>query len=138
MKNFLIMALTLFAVTACSKEEDPFQQEKNRLQGLWLLTEITGGIAGTGYEANFSHLEMTSQDRYALLDRESSNILQEGDYRLRTENEELIITFTPDDSEEVFFYDVEKTVTFGEQDQLLTLSDPCCDLFVYQFEREEE
>ena len=66
MKIFLLITLTVFALSACSKE-DTLQLEKNRLEGFWLLTELTGGISGTGYEANFDHLQMTNHNRYALM-----------------------------------------------------------------------
>ena len=135
MKNILLITLTVFALSACNKE-DTLQPEQNRLEGFWLLTEITGGIAGTGYEVNFDHLQMTNHNRYALMAYDS--FVQEGDYDLTIENDQLIIHFIPDMADTIIFHDVEKTVLFSEQDRKLVLSDPCCDSFVYPFEREGE
>ena len=135
MKNILLITLAAFAFFACSKEDTPWPEE-NRLEGFWLLTEIAGGIAGTGYEANFDHLQMTNNNRYSLMVFDA--VLQEGNYELSTENDELIIRFIPDSADAIIFDDVEKVVLLSEQDQKLVLSDPCCDSFVYLFEREGE
>ena len=135
MKNFLLITLTVFALSACSKE-DPLQHEKSRLVGFWQLTEITGGIAGTGYEANFDHLQMTNNNRYTLMVYDS--FIQEGDYDLTIENDQLTIRFIPDSADTIIFDDFEKAVLFSEEDRKLVLSDPCCDLYVYLFEKEGE
>ena len=61
------------------------------------------------------------------------SVVQEGDYDLTIENDQLIIRFIPDMVDTIIFDDVEKTVLFSEQDRKLVLSDPCCDSFVYPF-----
>ncbi len=135
MKNILFILLAVSALWACNKE-DPFEVDKNRLAGSWLLTEITGGIAGTGYEANFDRLQMTLGDRYALMNFDA--VVQEGTYQLSKEGGQLSIRFTPEPPDDLIFDEQEKAITFGDQDRQLVLSDPCCDNYVYQLEKDME
>lgn len=132
MKNAVLILLSALTLGACSKE-DALQQEMNRLRGTWNLAEITGGIAGTGYEADFAQLEMSNRNRYRLLADGAS--IQEGDYELTIEEEELVIRFTPNTPDNVNFDEFEKTILWQNNNRTLILSEPCCDLFVYNFER---
>lgn len=132
MKNALFISLTLITLFACSKEDSPTPQ--NGLEGRWLLTEITGGFIGTGYQAKFDHLQINTDNRYSLLLIDS--VLQAGDYELIPEDDKLKIRFFADETNNLFFADMDKTVLLSEQDQKLVLSEPCCDTFVYHFEKE--
>lgn len=135
MKNAIIILLAALALGACSKE-DRLAQEMNRLRGTWDLKEITGGIAGTGYEANFAQLVMRNQNRYSLLADNAP--VQEGSYALAIEEDKLVIRFTADTPDNIPFDEFEKTVQWQDNDRKLILNEPCCDLFVYTFERIQE
>ena len=133
MKNILLTLLAVCTLAACGKD-DKFETEYERLEGFWLLTDITGGFSGMGYEADFDHLQINEDQRYSLMVHDS--FIQEGTYELKEENGEFIIQFKPSESDTIGFDDYDKTITFGEGNNLLTLRDPCCDLFVYTFEKE--
>ena len=135
MKNLIFAILAVFALSACS-EDDVLQQEMNRLRGTWDLESISGGLAGTGYEANFAQLSMTNQNRYSLLADDAP--VQQGSYALSIEEDKLVIRFTPDAPDNITFDEFEKTVQWHDDDRKLILSEPCCDLFVYTFERTQE
>lgn len=135
MKKIMIAVLALFALSACSKD-DALQQEMNRLRGTWELKDITGGIAGTGYDANFTHLFMANNNRYELLADDQA--VQEGSYTLKIEEDKLVIQFQADAADNVPFDEFEKSVEWQDNDRKLILSEPCCDLFVYNFERTQE
>ena len=135
MKKMIIAILAVFALSACSKE-DVLQQEMNRLRGTWELKDITGGIAGTGYDANFTHLFMTNNNRYQL--SADDQTVQEGSYTLKIEGDKLVIRFQADADDNIPFDEFEKTIEWQDNDRKLILSEPCCDLFVYTFERTQE
>jgi len=135
MKNILLISLAVFTLFACSKE-DEYAAEKERLEGFWLLTDVTGGIAGTGYEANFDHLQINDNDRYSLMVHDS--FIQEGTYELSKEDDQLFIRFFPNATDTLIFDDQEKAITFDDEDTKLTLTDPCCDLYVYHFDKDGE
>lgn len=135
MKNILLISLAVFTLSACSKDNE-FTLEKDSLEGFWLLTDVTGGIAGTGYEVNFDHLQINNGETYSLMVHDS--FIQEGTYELSIEDDQLLIRFIPNKVDTIVFDDFEKTIIFSEQDSKLTLTDPCCDLFVYNFEKEGE
>lgn len=133
MKNTLFIILAaILTLSSCSKD-DTLQQEMNRLRGTWELKSITGGIAGTGYDANFDKLMMNNENHYSLL--ADGNSVQEGSYTLTIENDNLVIRFQPDAEDNITFDEFEKSVQWENNDRKLILSEPCCDLFVYIFER---
>jgi hypothetical protein len=135
MKNLFLIVLAALTLLACSKDDD-FTIDQDRLEGFWLLTDVTGGISGTGYEANFDHLQINDGQVYSLMVQDA--FIQEGSYELSKENNQLFIQFIPTTEDAVVFDDDKKEVIFSEQDSKLTLTDPCCDLFVYHFEKEGE
>lgn len=135
MKNVFLFLLAILTLSVACSDDDEFITEHERLLGFWLLNDVTGGIAGDGYEANFDHLQFNDNSRYALMIFDA--VVQEGTYTLSKENDQLIIQFNPTTADNEVFDDHSKTVIFSEGDSKLTLSDPCCDLFVYQFEIEQ-
>ena len=135
MKKIIIAVLALFVMSACSKE-DALQQEMNRLRGTWELQNITGGIAGTGYDANFNQLYITNNNRYQLLS--DNQAVQEGSYTLKIEDDQLVIRFEADATDNIAFDEFEKSVEWQDSNRKMRLSEPCCDLFVYDFERTQE
>lgn len=133
MKNLSLILLAILTLFACNKEDDVNETEE-LLKGFWILEDVTGGIAGTGYEVDFDQLKIGENEDYALMFHDS--VLQEGSYDLREEDNSVIIQFVPNGVDSIFFDDQDKTIIFSEEDSKLTLSDPCCDLFVYAFNRE--
>ena len=134
MKDILLFILVLCSLNACNKD-DALTAENEKLEGYWLLTEVTGGFGGTGYEVNFDHLQINEDQRYSLMVHDS--FIQEGTYQLSMKDDQLIIKFIPSVMNTIAFDDYEKAIKFNENDNVLTLSDPCCDLFVYTFSKEE-
>ena len=60
MKDILLFILVLCSLNACNKD-DALTAENEKLEGYWLLTEVTGGFGGTGYEVNFDHLQINEK-----------------------------------------------------------------------------
>jgi hypothetical protein len=133
MKKLLLICLAVLTLAACDKN-DEFNTDHDRLVGFWSLTNVSGGFAGTGYEANFDHLQINERSTYSLMVHDA--FIQEGSYELRREDGQLLIRFIPNSSDTLVFADHEKAVIFNEHETQLTLSDPCCDLYVYSFEKE--
>jgi hypothetical protein len=133
MKYVLVIIAVWFMISSCQKDDSIGTAIQN-LKGYWLLTEITGGFAGTGYEANFDHLQINEEQVYALMAQDA--VIQEGTYQLREEEEEWIIDFIPGMMDTISFDNEEKTIIFNEGENILTLRDPCCDLYVYTFRNE--
>ena len=131
----ILVFFAMAALSACSKE-DILQQEMNRLRGNWDLKEITGGFTGAGYEADFTQLIMTNSNRYSIEADNSS--IEEGDYTLNIEEDELVIRFEPDVPDNRPFSEMEKTIEFKDNNRKLILIEPCCDLYTYEFERTAE
>lgn len=134
MKNLLLIVLMLSMLASCGKEDD-FSSINEKLEGYWLLTDITGGFAGTGYEADFDHLQINGDQVYALMIHDA--VIQEGTYQLREEEDNWVIQYIPADMDNITFDNEEKTILFNEEGNVLTLSDPCCDLYVYRFIKDE-
>jgi hypothetical protein len=134
MKNVFVIIAVLFMFSACHKD-DPVDTANENLKGFWLLTEITGGFSGMGYEANFDHLQIDKGQKYSLMVHDT--VLQEGIYQLREEEDQLIINFIPVGTDNISFDNEEKTILFNGEGNVLTLSDPCCDLYVYRFIKDD-
>ena len=64
-------------------------------------------------------------------------VVQEGNYELDKEDDQLFIRFAPNAMDTTIFSDHEKTITFSNGNNNLTLTDPCCDLFIYTFIEED-
>ena len=134
MKNIVLLLLATCTLLSCNKNKD-FEELNSLLEGSWILQEITGGIAGTGYDAPFDRLQINNKEEYSLMIHDA--VIQEGTYTLNQANDQIQILFAPNVMDSLFFKDHEKTILLTDQDNTLTLSDPCCDLYVYVFEREE-
>ncbi len=104
------------------------------IYGNWELTEVTGGIHGSGHELNFDLLQIRMFGVYTFLD--GGNVLEYGKILIDEQTPDYLkITFSPDEDSEVFFTDSEKEIIFATSDNLI-LQSPCCDRFNYHFERE--
>lgn len=127
-----IALLALMALSACDgdkNEKDP----QDDLVGIWYLQTITGGIAGTGYPADFTEVEFKSNGTYRINNHDEAK--GEGTYTLTTEEGDLILRLTSSDATKIGFEEHDKTVVFDREK--LILADPCCDLFEYTFGDEE-
>lgn len=126
---FLFTALLLFfTTTACEKEETD-QNQSEEIIGSWKLTRITGGITGMGYSANFTDIEFKQNGIYSIHNNQA--LKGEGIYSLSQDSNELTLKLVPNDSVKITFEEHTKTVKLDKEK--LILSDPCCDLFEYEF-----
>lgn len=130
--SFLLSAFSLFVmVSACGDQNDPEGTQQEPIVGVWKLIQITGGFAGHGYPADFTDVEFKSNGTYRINNHDEAK--GEGTYSLDSleNNEGLILKLVPSDSVKIGFEEYAKTVIF-DKDKLI-LSDPCCDLFQYEF-----
>ena len=119
--------------TACEKSSD--NQENNELIGTWDLIKVTGGFSGAGYPAKFDALRIKTSE-FELLKAKSS--IYSGAYTLKP------ITGTPDSFKITSsvqpiidgFSNYDKTISLSKDN--LVLSDPCCDLYTYEFTRTKD
>ena len=135
MKNTILIFLMLAGLTwtACEKSSDT--QETNELIGTWDLIKVTGGFSGAGYPAKFDALRIKTSE-FELLKAKSS--IYTGAYTLKP------TTGTPDSfkiSSSVQpiidgFSNYDKTISLSKDN--LVLSDPCCDLYTYEFTRTKD
>ena len=133
-KNRIFFALILVFILASACHHDKNRPAENLLAGEWILVEVTGGFSGEGYDPPFNQLHFT-EDLYELTFNET--VISSGTYTFDPAAEHGLV-FNPAGSQPspaVGFEDHDKGVTF-EGEHVLILADPCCDLFVYRFERE--
>ncbi len=134
MKTFAFLLSTfyfLYLFTACEKNDD-VPQEQDALVGVWQLTRITGGFAGNGYPADFTEVEFKNDGTYRINNHNEAK--GEGTYTL-TNTDKWTLKLLPNDTINIGFEEFAKEVVF-EKDKLI-LSDPCCDLFQYEFGKDE-
>ncbi|MFN7119533.1 MAG: hypothetical protein ACK4TA_22245 [Saprospiraceae bacterium] len=125
---FLLSALSLLLFFTSCENTDDEANVNDDIVGVWNLTRITGGFAGTGYQADFTEVEFKDNGTYRINNHDEAK--GEGTYSF-TNNDKLILKMVPSDSIKIGFEEYAKEVTF-ERDKLI-LSDPCCDLFQYEF-----
>lgn len=130
---FSLLAVFLFAFSACDNEEnDPLTDS---LSGKWVLESVSGGFSGNGYDPGFTTLYFVNATEYRLLKGDS--LLTKGAYSLFKKDQEDWIEFNPNpiSSFVLPFEDPDKKVEVHASH--LVLSDPCCDLFEYHFDKEK-
>lgn len=130
--RFLLAALSFFIVLQSCDNEKPEKDLRDELVGFWKLESITGGFAGTGYEADFTDVEFKSNGTYRINNHDEAK--GEGTFTLDTIEGKVILRLNSSDATKITFENEEKTVTFDREK--LILSDPCCDLFQYTFGKE--
>lgn len=126
---FLGTLLVMTVFISCDNKSNEQKDAKDDLVGVWNLQSITGGFAGTGYPANFTDVEFKSNNTYRINNQDEAK--GEGSYSLTTVDDQLMLQMTPNDTTKIGFEEHEKTVVY-DGDKLI-LSDPCCDLFQYEF-----
>lgn len=114
-------------------ESEIFNEFNLDIYGKWKLYSVSGGIHGGGHEINFDYLEVHKFGIYGFI--RNGSILEFGKINIAEQkNEELLITFNPDDNSEIFMNDSEKYVDFSGNDTL-SLDSPCCDRYNYHLKR---
>ena len=127
-KSFVFAILMAIFAFACGKEDD----NPDLVSGIWTVESVTGGIAGTGYIPNFKTVEFSENKFYKL--QMNSNLISEGEYELYEKDSDVWIHFWPKQPDNPLpFEGFDKKVTTGND--VLTLTDRCCDLYVYNFVR---
>lgn len=130
--KFLLTALSLFLVLQSCDSEQAEKDLRDDLVGIWNLESITGGFAGTGYQADFTDVEFKSNGTYRINNHDEAK--GDGNYILDTIEGKIILRLISSDATKITFENEEKTVTFDRGK--LILSDPCCDLYQYTFGKE--
>jgi len=130
-KFLFLIALVAFTTWACDQKDDA-TPEQNEIVGKWKLDKITGGFSGSGYTADWNTLELNANLTYRRLQNET--LRYQGTYELVKKDGKTFINFkesaTPSNAP---FESDDKEVTL-EKDKFI-LSDPCCDLFQYEFSK---
>ncbi len=121
----------LLLLSSCTNEKEESQVE-SEIVGKWTLQSISGGFAGTGYEAFFTHVAFKSDASYVMYNQE--RIVSTGVYTIENQIEGAIIDFTVANPNA--FESSEKTIRF--ENEQLSLEDPCCDLYLYTFGPDSE
>ena len=129
--RFLAMVAIVATFWACDQKDDA-SPDQNELVGKWKLEDISGGFAGSGYNADWNYLELKSDLTYRRL--QNDTLRYQGTYAIQEKDGKTFIDFKSSPAlSNSPFEDQEKEAVF-EKDQL-TLSDPCCDLFQYEFSK---
>ena len=131
LKTWAMVALVIGLIWSCDQKDDP-SPAQNAVEGKWKLETISGGFSGRGYTANWNYLELNSDLSYRRMKNDS--LRYQGTYELQEKDGKLYINLKPSATpgNDSFDY-LSKEVTF-EKDQFI-LSDPCCDLFQYNFSK---
>jgi len=129
MKNSIILLLILGLVSWISCEKSSDQEASNGLTGTWNLVAITGGIAGNGYQANFDAIHF-DQGSFDLLKNKAK--IFSGTYTLNAAADTFKITSTATEADP-FLNIKEKKISTDKGN--LILSEPCCDLYNYEFSK---
>ena len=129
--RFLAMVAIVATFWACDQKDDA-SPDQNEVVGKWKLEDISGGFVGSGYDANWNYLELKADLTYRRL--QNGNLAYQGTYAIQKKDGKTFIDFKSSPAlSNSPFEDQEKEAVF-EKDQL-TLSDPCCDLFQYEFSK---
>ena len=97
-----------------------------------MLESVSGGFSGKGYTPTFNTLYFVNSKDYQLLNGDT--LKAKGTYLLYEKDKETWIEFTSQAPSPVPFEDQDKKVEADKSH--LILSDPCCDLFVYHFDKD--
>jgi hypothetical protein len=135
MKNLLKTLLILGSISWIACEKSAVTEDVSGIEGTWTLVDITGGITGGGYEANFDAIRF-DKTNFDLLKNKSS--IYHGSYVLTpnsTEPDSFKITSAPT-LVDGFLNIQEKKITI-EKSGKLVLTEHCCDLYTYEFSKSD-
>ena len=126
-KSVLLLGLmATLAFTSCEKSND---NPENKLIGTWHLAKVTGGITGGGYSAKFDQLKFSDTKMEMS---KGSTILDTRSYTITATNDTLKFD-TANPQPDGFLNHGTKRIEFSKDK--MVLSDPCCDLFTYEFDK---
>ena len=129
--RFLAMVAIVATFWACDQKDDA-SPDQNELVGKWKLEDISGGFTGSGYNADWNYLELKADLTYRRL--QNDTLRYQGTYAIQQKDGKTFIDFkssaTPSNAP---FEDQDKEAVL-EKDKFI-LSDPCCDLFQYEFSK---
>nr|MBP6795456.1 hypothetical protein [Saprospiraceae bacterium] len=118
--------LAMFAFTSCEKSSD---NPENKLIGTWHLAKVTGGFSGAGYAAKFDQLKFSATKMEMA---KGASILDTRSYSINASNDTLRFA-TENATADAFLFQGTKKIEFTKDKMIL--SDPCCDLYNYEFDK---
>ena len=112
-------------------EEEIFSDKYLDIYNNWMLTDITGGFSGEGYEADFDYMTIDSIGIFRIYRNDSLFIY--GKITIEDQNDDqLLATFDADTlTGDILFDDMQKYVLIDSNS--LILYAPCCDRYNYHF-----
>ena len=116
----------MFAFTSCEKSSD---NPENKLIGTWHLAKVTGGFSGAGYAAKFDQLKFSATKMEMA---KGASILDTRSYSINESNDTLSFA-TENATADAFLFQGTKKIEFTKDKMIL--SDPCCDLYNYEFDK---
>lgn len=126
-KSILFIGLlAIFAFTSCEKSSD---NPENKLIGTWHLAKVSGGFSGAGYVAKFDQLKFSATNMEMA---KGSSILDTRSYSINASNDTLRFA-TENAQVDAFLFQGTKKIEFTKDKMIL--SDPCCDLYNYEFDK---
>lgn len=126
-KSILFIGLlAIFAFTSCEKSSD---NPENKLIGTWHLAKVSGGFSGAGYVAKFDQLKFSATN---IEMAKGSSILDTRSYSINASNDTLRFA-TENAQADAFLFQGTKKIEFTKDKMIL--SDPCCDLYNYEFDK---
>jgi len=126
-KSILFIGLlAIFAFTSCEKSSD---NPENKLIGTWHLAKVSGGFSGAGYVAKFDQLKFSATNMEMA---KGSSILDTRSYSINASNDTLRFA-TENAQADAFLFQGTKKIEFTKDKMIL--SDPCCDLYNYEFDK---
>lgn len=126
-KSILFIGLlAIFAFTSCEKSSD---NPENKLIGTWHLAKVSGGFSGSGYVAKFDQLKFSATNMEMA---KGSSILDTRSYSINASNDTLRFA-TENAQADAFLFQGTKKIEFTKDKMIL--SDPCCDLYNYEFDK---
>lgn len=118
-----ILCISLFL--SCGEKTD--DAPTTMLEGKWEIKQISGGITGGGYTADFDVVEFKN-NKYTIL--KAATHVSSGTFVLAF-GADTTLTLTSDHSEQHALEQFKKTIHHSGKE--LLMEDPCCDLFAYRF-----
>jgi hypothetical protein len=131
--NGSTVSSTNFIDTVSTKRyyaSDILQPKFSGLYKNWKLIEISGGLVGGYKKVNYKENFIFKQNGIYCITRNDTT-KEFGQIIIVKQDSELTIHLSPDKLSGTFFDYFDKQVHLGND--TLFLSDPCCDLYTYEF-----
>ncbi|MEL7123431.1 MAG: hypothetical protein AAFO07_28555 [Bacteroidota bacterium] len=129
---FFILLVSILTIGACNKQEAEDPDLSGPYIGSWDIQEVSGGFAGIGYQMAFKTISLTEDGRY--ISAKEDVFFETGNYLIYKKSGQDWIKFEDVLNLRDPFSTTEKRILLLEDGTLL-MSDPCCDLYTYIFER---